>query len=924
MRKTACFRLLFLLSLLPTVCHADPMPLFKRYVTNIRPAEYGGESQIWAIESDPRGFVYLAAGPDLIVWDGYLYTKYGIDDYSVIRDLKYDSSTGRLYCAGDNFFGYWVMSSDGRMHFTSLYSNRDFSRSEIFWRIVPKDGALYLQSHDEVCICESGRLEQVAEGSVGYLFETGGRLYVQLDGRLCRIDGRHLEPLSEPIDDRLVLVDETAAGSFVILGETTGFSRLVPRDGRDCRLETIFPAASALLAGLKSFSAVRRREGGWIVGTVLDGAYLIGPDGSVEESVNSSAGLRYTTVLSLAETSSGDLMLGADGGLATIRCGEERSFYHTSERKIGYVYAASLWNENLYLGTNKGLFRVDSASTDGEPAVIAGTQGQIWDLHRCGSELLVFGDRGLYALDGGGNYRLVLAHGWKIAPIPGRRDLFCASDSGGLVMMGLDEEERLRPLYRLKNYDNPGNTLFFDKYGYAWAEQLRGSVRKLSFDMDYTEVRSCRSYRVGRDPETAIRVFPIDGEVLFVSGRYCYVYSPHADSLVMSRYYTDLFSGFGTSELNLYQQGNVFFNYVGNTVDAIVRTGSETRILRDVFSSSGLDHLPRRFRRVFAWDEETAACGFSECVGIVRLREDRSQVVPKVTLYGLDYTRHGKRMAARLPAEGGLVLPHGVTDLRFRICAAPRAALDYRVDGGQWQQVPVSAPVPMPYLAGGSHLLEIRFGTGTLLAEPFFIRRHMMLRWWFLMLLLAAVSGLTYGGWALYRMRMRRFRRQFEARQQELIEKEQVCHQNEMLSLELKERDKKLSMLALNDITVNNMLREILAELDAATDDANRRRLRPVRKCIERYMRDNGTWNNFEQYFNGIFDGFFDRLLARYPRLTNNDIKICAYVKLGMNTKEIASLMNIEISSAESARYRLRKNMGLAQTDSLTEIISKI
>ena len=58
--------------------------------------------------------------------------------------------------------------------------------------------------------------------------------------------------------------------------------------------------------------------------------------------------------------------------------------------------------------------------------------------------------------------------------------------------------------------------------------------------------------------------------------------------------------------------------------------------------------------------------------------------------------------------------------------------------------------------------------------------------------------------------------------------------------------------------------------------------------------------------------------------LTNNDMKICAYVKLGMSTKEIAELMNIEISSAESARYRLRKNMGLAQSDSLTEIVSKI
>ena len=73
-----------------------------------------------------------------------------------------------------------------------------------------------------------------------------------------------------------------------------------------------------------------------------------------------------------------------------------------------------------------------------------------------------------------------------------------------------------------------------------------------------------------------------------------------------------------------------------------------------------------------------------------------------------------------------------------------------------------------------------------------------------------------------------------------------------------------------------------------------------------------------------VYDGFIDRLKQKYPHLTQNDIKICSYIRMGMSSKEIASLMNIEVISAQSARYRLIKNMGLSQEDSLSDIISKI
>lgn len=924
MRKTVRIRLFFLLVLLPILCWGgvNQPSFFRRYVANVRPAEYGGESQIWSIENDTRGFLYLATGTTLTVYDGYVYENYTIDGYSVIRDLRYDARTDRLYCAGDNFFGYWVMDPSGTMTFTSLYANRDFSRNEIFWRIIPLGDHLFLQTHEAVYLYDFQQMETLAPGRVGYLFQTGGHLYAQIDSRIWCLGEKQLECISETLNDRIVLFEQDTDGSFIVLGETSGFARLVPDRNGFCRRDKLFPETSRMLSELKVFSAIGRAGGGWIVGTVLDGAYRIDADGTVAESFNARAGLDYTTVLCLHEDAAGNLTLGADGGMAQVKNDGGEKFYYTLSAKIGYVYASTLWNDDLYIGTNKGLFRVKAGSDDGDPEMITGTQGQIWNIFPCGEELIVIEDRGIYALDRAGNYAAVLPSGWKLVPIPGRKHLFCVSDARGLMLMRLDDGERLRPCRRLKHYDNPDNSVLFDKYGYGWVEQLKGSVKRLVLDPDYTEVRECRTYRVGRDPEMTIRAFSIDGEMLFTSGSDCYTYSPHADSLILSRYYTELFSAFGSRTLNLFQHGSAFFNYAGNTVDAIVRVGTGTRIFRDVFSSSEIDQLPQRFRRVFGWDDWSVACGFSECIGIISSREERSDVRPTVTLYKLLCSRHGKSRS--IPLDGEVVLPHGATDIEFRICSSPRASLDYRFDNGPWQQVPHTGPLTVKYLGSGSHLLEFRFEDEILLSQPFFIERHLFLRWWFLALLVLALLLFVQGSLHLYRMRMRKLRQQFETRQKMLIEKEQVCHQNEMLSLELKERDKKLSMLALNDITVNNMLRDILNELDAATTAANRNDLKKVRRCIEGYMRDNGTWNNFEQYFNGIFDGFFDRLLARYPKLTNNDMKICAYVKLGMNTKEMASLMNIEISSAESARYRLRKNMGLTQNDSLTEIISKI
>lgn len=75
------------------------------------------------------------------------------------------------------------------------------------------------------------------------------------------------------------------------------------------------------------------------------------------------------------------------------------------------------------------------------------------------------------------------------------------------------------------------------------------------------------------------------------------------------------------------------------------------------------------------------------------------------------------------------------------------------------------------------------------------------------------------------------------------------------------------------------------------------------------------SWEEFELRFREVDPDFFRKLSERFPQLTPNDKKLCAYLKLNLSTKEIASLLNLSLNSVLSARYRLRKKLNINKAD---------
>ena len=113
-------------------------------------------------------------------------------------------------------------------------------------------------------------------------------------------------------------------------------------------------------------------------------------------------------------------------------------------------------------------------------------------------------------------------------------------------------------------------------------------------------------------------------------------------------------------------------------------------------------------------------------------------------------------------------------------------------------------------------------------------------------------------------------------------------------------------------------LGKIKTDLKKITDVS---KVSSVIKTIDRNLNNEDDWKFFEEAFNNADKEFLQKIKNSHPNLTNNDLKLCAYLRLNLSSKDIAPLLNISLRSVEIKRYRLRKKMNLTHNEGLTDYI---
>ena len=251
-------------------------------------------------------------------------------------------------------------------------------------------------------------------------------------------------------------------------------------------------------------------------------------------------------------------------------------------------------------------------------------------------------------------------------------------------------------------------------------------------------------------------------------------------------------------------------------------------------------------------------------------------------------------------------------------------------DWSDWSENPKVLYENLPY---GDYVFEVKGKIGNALSDNTASYSFKIEKPWYISNTVIAiyVIGILLFGFFLHNA----YRRYYKKQRQKLIdenkrrlelahvqnEKEIIKIKNEQLELEYKSKSKELAASTMSIIKKNELLTKIKNELNTVKEkDA----VQPVIKIIDKSLKQNDDWEFFKEAFDNADSEFLKKVKTMHPSLTPNDLKLCAYLRLNLSSKEIAQLLGISPRSVEIKRYRLRKKLNLHQKDNLVNYILEL
>jgi DNA-binding CsgD family transcriptional regulator len=120
---------------------------------------------------------------------------------------------------------------------------------------------------------------------------------------------------------------------------------------------------------------------------------------------------------------------------------------------------------------------------------------------------------------------------------------------------------------------------------------------------------------------------------------------------------------------------------------------------------------------------------------------------------------------------------------------------------------------------------------------------------------------------------------------------------------------------------VNSVKSELEQVLENKSEDENHRLIKRVIRQIDKNIADDNNWEEFEHHFDEVHHGFLKRMRKNYPTITPQEIRLSAYLRMNMTTKEIANLLKVSVRAVEMARFRLRRRLDLDKEENLVSFM---
>ncbi len=918
---------IFLLFLAPGLGLTGHLP----QVVHFSKLDYRAQNQNWDISQGPGQKMYVSNTGGLLQYDGARWRHFPLPNSPMVRS-NYCSSDGKIFIGGYATVGYWQAGNDGRFHYHSLadqIEEEEIARKEI-WHFLPSRYGLFFQSFSAVFRYEGGVVEKLATpGNAMFMREVNGRLFLPVihKGLFEYLPGGEFRkvPGGEALaGKRVAAILPFGASSFLACTEKSGIFLFSEEGVRQWEA----PVCAGLQAAQLN-KGIRLKDGRFAFGTILNGLFITDERGNVLFHINQENGLQNNTVLSLFEDKAHNLWAGLDRGIDLLGLRSPLSFYPDKGGGIGTVYTAKIYQGRLYLGTNQGIYYKSWPSRAGEDfQLVENSQGQAWSLQVLQGQLLCAHNTGVFAIREDKVASLYNATGvYKVLPFPQRDDILLLCTYRGLSVLQKNAAGSWQFRNDLQGFSLQAKEAAFDSRGRLWAAHPHRGVFCLQADKKLARVEVLDVPVFGALPPLftlKAQLRKADEAIFLITDSLTLRWEEEEGRLV---------PGLPAAPAGFLSQPDKWVAGTG---------GDWFRILPSHVELFHDEHIIRLEARLNPANEDIAILTDStylfyteEGYAILQkglLDEKENTFLPSPMISALSV---GNRGAGLLQAESlpqPLSLRATENELHFFFSAPHYVAnvkMRYRLIGFEDEWSPFQQLYDKEYnnLPSGKYTFQVQseLSPRKTAAFTFTIAPQWYQAIW---AKLGAAALILLAIWALWKAHLYRLRlqkRKLKLEKAKELHQQRIRTKNEMLQAEIINKSRKLADSTMELVRKNEMLIKLKEDLDRyrkkQAPGSARQDLEKMARRIDRHLSSEEDWEAIKDNFNQLHDQFFKRLKDEYPELTPGDLRLAAYLKMNLASKEIAPLLNISLRGVENKRYRLRRKLQLEPDVNLTEFI---
>lgn len=904
------------------------------------PKDYGAENQNWGISQSKDKNLYIANNKGLLEYNGAAWKLYDSPNETIMRSVNVIDDI--IYTGCYREFGYWKKNGFGTLNYTSLSQRLkiSFLDDEEIWNIIDVDEWVLFQSLKRIYIYNKreGNYSIIDSNTTIYkIFKVNGSIYYQKtkDGIYKIENGKSTLVIDDTVVKENLLVNIFYhLGQLLIETEDNGFYFFENETLRRWEIP-----ANNVISNVSVYRSVQLRDDSFILGTIADGIFHLLPNGEIDYQINNFNGLSNNTVQSIYEDLEGNIWLGLNNGINCVNINSPFSIYNELNGKIGTVYASSVFNDMLYLGTNQGLFYRPSNSK-AEFKFIEGTQGQVWCLVQYDSTLFCGHNTGTFIVNGD-KVKLTsdIQGTWNMIPIDSNPNIMLQGNYDGLYVIEKQNNEwKLRN--KIQGFDISSKFFEMVDNNYILVNHEYKGVFKIKLDQELTtalEVSKDTSVEKGITSSLIKynnHIFYTYKEGVF---KYNYDKQIFLKDTLLSKLVDEV--EYSTGKLVYDKETNKLWGFSSRNLNFIAPGKlSSTPKVRNIPFSKALPRGLTGYENISYLQDEKYLIGASS--GYVILDLDKVQEktykvnICSVTISDLDSNLESVKIAE----EGEFNNDFNNVEFTYSVPEFDKyldTEYQYQLEGidTHWSSWSKNSNAMFKYLPFGNYTFNVRAKTGNTLSSNIASYSFKIQRPWFLsntmisiyFIVLWLFSLIVHNVYKRYYKKQREkllFKTQQQLELKELENQRQLMKfNNDKLRQDIDTKNRELGISTMSLIKKNEFLNNIKKELKNAEDSKN---LKHVVKIIDKNLNNTDDWNLFEEAFNNADKDFLKKIKNSHPALTSNDLRLCAYLRLNLSSKEIAPLLNISPRSVEVKRYRLRKKMGLSHESSLTDYILEI